>query len=253
MKVVRRSRRQSPCRKPVSWCAWLTVLLSTFSLRTEGLSVCPDGGQKAEDTLAGPQISELSFRHSDKVAAAAILRKLALGVFSPVRICYEWLHRFYQHTRPAACYAGRRSGESARQVGEARGCWMTESVLVLQDVVQGDGGTDSHREQNLSSTAWTKDKCHLLRSIGRATDTARCAWDSSLEESLSALEGRKYLLAAQFNDNPALLPHLFVQLWHTLALLPLGGSFVSMYHNGSSAETGSGGLLVTIKMYWSPV
>ena len=123
--------------------------------------------------------------------------------------------------------------------------------MVLQDVVQEDGGTDSEWEQRLSREAWVKDKCHLLRSTARATDTARCAWDTSLEESLSALEGRKYLLAAHFNDDAALLPHLFVQLWHTLALLPPGSSFVSMYHHGKSADTGEGGLSVSIKMHWS--
>ena len=163
--------------------------------------------------------------------------------------------RFYLRTRPAACYAGRKSGAiSARQVrGDStrKLCWVTESVLVLQDVLQGDGETDSDWEQSLSSKAWVEDKCHLLRSIERTTDSARCAWDTSLEESLSALEGSKYLLAAHFDDDPPLLPHLFVQLWHTLALLPLGSSFVSMYHNGSSAETGKGGLFVTIKMHWS--
>ena len=107
MKVPHRARQQLPCRKPVSRSVWLIVLLSTSTLRTEGIPVCPDDSQTAEDTLVGPRLAELSFSHSDEAAAAAVLRKLALVVFSPVRLCHEcFAASIYTPDRLLAMMAG---------------------------------------------------------------------------------------------------------------------------------------------------
>ena len=53
------------------------------------------------------------------------------------------------------------------------------------------------------------------------------------------LKGRKYLIAANFKDNEELLPHVIVQIWHLLAILPQGSAFLSIYESGSSDSTGA--------------
>ena len=68
-----------------------------------------------------------------------------------------------------------------------------------------------------------------------------CPWDASLESDLPLLKGQKYLIAANFRDNEDLLPHLIVQLWHLLAILPQGSAFVSIYESGSTDSTGEAG------------
>lgn len=65
-----------------------------------------------------------------------------------------------------------------------------------------------------------------------------CPWDPSLEADLPLLKGQKYLIAANFRNNEELLPHLIVQLWHLLAILPQGSAFVSIYESGSTDSTG---------------
>ena len=65
-----------------------------------------------------------------------------------------------------------------------------------------------------------------------------CKWDPSLEADMRQLKGRKYLLAANFRDNEDLLPHVIVQLWHLLAILPQGSVFVSVYESNSEDSTG---------------
>ena len=65
-----------------------------------------------------------------------------------------------------------------------------------------------------------------------------CPWDPTLEADLLLLKGQKYLIAANFRNNEDLLPHLIVQLWHLLAILPQGSAFVSVYESGSTDSTG---------------
>ena len=65
-----------------------------------------------------------------------------------------------------------------------------------------------------------------------------CPWDPTLEADLPLLKGQKYLIAANFRNNEDLLPHLIVQLWHLLAILPQGSAFVSVYESGSTDSTG---------------
>ena len=70
-------------------------------------------------------------------------------------------------------------------------------------------------------------------------DVANCSWDASLDMDRQFLEGKKFLLAANLRDNEEVLPHLIVQLWHTISLLPEESVFVSIYENASSDKTGT--------------
>lgn len=67
-----------------------------------------------------------------------------------------------------------------------------------------------------------------------------CSWDPTLHgNSLLGLEGtQKYLLAADMNNNEALLPHFMSQLLHFLSVMPQGSVFVSLYESGSTDSTG---------------
>lgn len=71
-----------------------------------------------------------------------------------------------------------------------------------------------------------------------------CPWDPSLEADLPLLKGRKYLIAANFRNNEELLPHVIVQIWHLLAILPQGSTFLSIYESDSSDSTGGNLLLL---------
>ena len=66
-----------------------------------------------------------------------------------------------------------------------------------------------------------------------------CPWDPTLELDLPHLLGQKYLLAANFKNNEELLPHVIIQFWHVLAILPEGSAFVSVYESGSTDSTGA--------------
>jgi hypothetical protein len=66
-----------------------------------------------------------------------------------------------------------------------------------------------------------------------------CPWDPTLEADLPLLKGRRYLIAANFRNNEELLPHVIVQIWHLLAILPQGSTFLSIYESDSSDSTGA--------------
>lgn len=96
----------------------------------------------------------------------------------------------------------------------------------------GEGGTEGEYDpvfKHVESVA-----THLS-SLGHQVS---CAWDPSLEADLPLLKGQKYLIAANFRNNEDLLPHVIVQLWHLLAILPQGSAFVSIYESGSIDSTG---------------
>ena len=86
----------------------------------------------------------------------------------------------------------------------------------------------------------------LLKSIESITtqllaaeEIVPCGWDPSLEADLRQLKPHKYLLAANFHNNEELLPHVIVQLWHILAILPKGSVFLSVYESDSEDSTGA--------------
>ena len=79
----------------------------------------------------------------------------------------------------------------------------------------------------------------ILTQLTAAEERVPCKWDPSLEADMRQLKGRKYLLAANFRDNEDLLPHVIVQLWHLLAILPQDSVFVSVYESNSEDSTGA--------------
>lgn len=83
----------------------------------------------------------------------------------------------------------------------------------------------------------------LVTQLQATEEMVGCGWDASLEADLRQLKGHKYLLAANFRNNEGLLPHVIVQLWHLLAILPQGSVFVSVYESGSEDSTGNHSVL----------
>lgn len=92
------------------------------------------------------------------------------------------------------------------------------------------------RKELESSTYHTLSR--FFMNLHKFEDAGNCSWDASLDIDRELLEGNKYLIAANLKDNEAVLPHLIVQLWHTVSLLPRGSVFVSIYEDQSSDGTG---------------
>ena len=71
-----------------------------------------------------------------------------------------------------------------------------------------------------------------------AKNTVSCVWDESLNSGKHTLQRKRIFIAANFKDNAAVLPHLLVQLWHTIALMPKHSIYVSIYESSSRDDTG---------------
>ena len=70
-----------------------------------------------------------------------------------------------------------------------------------------------------------------------AYGTVSCVWDDSLNGDRSHFSEKTVFIAANFRDNEEVLPHLIIQIWHTVALLPEGQAFISIYESGSTDNT----------------
>lgn len=78
----------------------------------------------------------------------------------------------------------------------------------------------------------------LVAQLLAVEEMVPCHWDATLETDLRKLKGKKFMVAANFRNNEELLPHVIVQLWHLLAILPQGSTFLSIYESGSEDSTG---------------
>ena len=94
-------------------------------------------------------------------------------------------------------------------------------------------------EKNVAQTHdFTSLSENFFAKLGVVDGTISCVWDQSLNNDSRRIHNKRIFIAANFKDNEHVMPHLLVQLWHTIALLPEGAVFVSIYESSSSDQTG---------------